>query len=85
MFLCSLDPVVSMETDNVLLQTARKMNKDAIVEIFERYGSPLYNYVLRLSGDRILADHIVGDVFAKLIEQLSLGKGPEFEPAFLPL
>jgi RNA polymerase sigma-70 factor, ECF subfamily len=66
-----------METDKVLLQAARKMDKDAIVEIFELYSSPLYNYVLRLSGDRILADHIVGDVFAKLIEQWSLGKGPE--------
>jgi RNA polymerase sigma-70 factor (ECF subfamily) len=66
-----------METDKVLLQAARKMDKDAIVEIFELYSSPLYNYVLRLSGDRILADHIVGDVFAKLIEQLSMGKGPE--------
>ena len=66
-----------METDSVLLQTARKMSKEAIVEIFELYSSPLYNYVLRLSGDRILADHIVGDVFAKLIEQLALGKGPE--------
>ena len=66
-----------METDKVLLQAAHKMDKDAIVEIFELYSSPLYNYVLRLSGDRILADHIVGDVFAKLIEQLSLRKGPE--------
>ena len=66
-----------MERDNVLLQAARKMNKEAIVEIFEFYSSPLYNYVLRLSGDRVLADHIVGDVFAKLIEQWSLGKGPE--------
>ena len=66
-----------METDKVLLQAAQKMDKEAIVEIFELYNSPLYNYVLRLSGDRILADHIVGDVFAKLIEQLSLGKGPE--------
>jgi RNA polymerase sigma-70 factor (ECF subfamily) len=66
-----------METDKVLLQAAQKMDRDAIVEIFELYSSPLYNYVLRLSGDRILADHIVGDVFAKLIEQLSMGKGPE--------
>ena len=66
-----------METDKVLLQAAQKMDRDAIVEIFELYNSPLYNYVLRLSGDRILADHIVGDVFAKLIEQLSMGKGPE--------
>jgi len=66
-----------METDKVLLQAAQKMDRDAIVQIFELYSSPLYNYVLRLSGDRILADHIVGDVFAKLIEQLSMGKGPE--------
>lgn len=53
------------------------MNQDALVQIFDLYSAPLYRYALHLCGDPIVADHLVGDVFARLLEQLSLGKGPE--------
>lgn len=65
-----------MENDLELLNSARKWNKDALEKIFDLYASALYNYALRLGHDPIMADHIVGDVFAKLLEQLSSGKGP---------
>lgn len=52
------------------------MNKDALVKIFDLYSSSLFNYALRLCGDPLLADQIVGDVFAKLLEQLTAGNGP---------
>ena len=52
------------------------MNRDALVKIFDLYSSALYQYALRLSNDPMLADHIVGDVFVKLLEQLSTGNGP---------
>ena len=65
-----------METDLQLLSAAKGMNKDALVKIFELYASPLYNYALRLCRDPLLADHIVGDVFAKLLEQFAAGNGP---------
>jgi RNA polymerase sigma-70 factor (ECF subfamily) len=65
-----------METDQILLTAARKMNKDALVKIFDLYSLALFNYALRLCGDSLLADHIVGDVFAKLLEQLAAGNGP---------
>ena len=52
------------------------MDKDALVRIFDLYSSALYNYALRLCGDPVLADQIVGDVFAKLLDQLSVGNGP---------
>jgi RNA polymerase sigma-70 factor (ECF subfamily) len=52
------------------------MNKDALVKIFDLYSLALFNYALRLCGDSLLADHIVGDVFAKLLEQLAAGNGP---------
>lgn len=68
--------VVAMETENTHWDGVSKMNKNAVVEIFDRYGSGLYNYVLRLCGDPMLADQIVGDVFAKLLDQLAAGKGP---------
>ena len=63
-----------METD--LLTAAKKMDKDALVKIFDLYASPLYNYALRLCGDPCTADQIVGDVFARLLDQLAAGKGP---------
>lgn len=65
-----------METDHILLNAARKMDKDALVKIFDLYSSALYKYALRLGGDPVMADHIVGDVFAKLLEQLAAGNGP---------
>jgi RNA polymerase sigma-70 factor, ECF subfamily len=65
-----------METDLSLLSAARRMDKEAIVKIFDLYATPLYNYALRLCQDPLKADHIVGDVFAKLVDQFASGKGP---------
>lgn len=65
-----------METDVELLNAARMMDKDALVKIFDLYSAPLFSYALRLCGDALLADQIVGDVFAKLLDQLAAGNGP---------
>jgi len=59
-----------------LLESAREMNKDALVEIFDVYSPALYSYAFRLCNDHLMADYIVGDVFAKLLDQLSAGHGP---------
>ena len=60
----------------MLLDAVRKKDKEAIVKTFDLYAKPLYNYALRLCGDPLLADNIVGDVFVRLLEQLAAGKGP---------
>ncbi len=65
-----------MEVDTILLNDARMMNEDALVQIFDLYSSQLYRYALHLCGDPLIADNAVGDVFAKLLDQLSSGKGP---------
>jgi RNA polymerase sigma-70 factor, ECF subfamily len=65
-----------MEPDLELLNSAKQWDRDSLAKIFDLYASALYNYALRLGRDPIVADHIVGDVFAKLLEQLSAGKGP---------
>jgi RNA polymerase sigma-70 factor (ECF subfamily) len=70
-------PVVpEMRTEVPLLEAARNMDRQALVEIFDLYSSALYNYALRLCNDPFKADNIVGDVFAKLLEQWSSGRGP---------
>src|SRR5215207_6487625 len=65
-----------MEADLILLDAARNMDRDALIEIFDRYAPALYKYAIRLSSDAVMADQLVGDVFAKLVENLSAGKGP---------
>ncbi|HLO14729.1 MAG TPA: sigma-70 family RNA polymerase sigma factor [Anaerolineales bacterium] len=65
-----------METDITLLNAVRELNQEALVKIFDLYSAALYNYALRVCGDHIMADHIVGDVFVKLLDQLSVGNGP---------
>jgi RNA polymerase sigma-70 factor (ECF subfamily) len=71
-----LIPIVTRDSDMTLLEAARQMDRSALVEIFDRYSPALYNYAYRLCSDTLMADHIVGDVFAKLLDQLSAGKGP---------
>lgn len=72
----SLFPPVARPSDVTLLEAARQMDREALVEIFDMYSQSLYNYAFRLCNDSLIADYIVGDVFAKLLEHLSAGKGP---------
>jgi RNA polymerase sigma-70 factor (ECF subfamily) len=65
-----------MNANHTLLNDARALNKDALVEVFDLYSPALYNYALRLCGDPVMADHAVGDVFVKLLDQLASGNGP---------
>jgi RNA polymerase sigma-70 factor (ECF subfamily) len=68
--------VAPREAEMALLESARAMNRDALVEIFDTYSPALYSYAFRLCSDSLLADYVVGDVFAKLVEQFSMGRGP---------
>lgn len=68
--------VIPMEPDSGLLDAARQMNQEALIKIFDLYSSALFNYALRICSDPLEADHIVGDVFARLLEQLANGNGP---------
>jgi RNA polymerase sigma-70 factor (ECF subfamily) len=66
-----------METDLSLLDAARKLDQNALVVIFDRYATELYNYALRIWEDPLKADSAVGDVFTKFLEQLAAGKDPQ--------
>ena len=66
----------NVESDILLLEAARGMNKEALTGIFDRYSHALYNYALRLCNDPLAADNVVGDVFAKFLDQLAARKGP---------
>ena len=65
-----------MPNTSALLHAARKLDQDALTEIFDQYAPVIYNYVLRLCQDPIQADQIVGDVFSRFLDQLAARKGP---------
>jgi RNA polymerase sigma-70 factor, ECF subfamily len=65
-----------MDADLSLLASARNMNQNALIEIFDIYAPGIYKYVFRLSNNAVIADQIVGDVFSKLLELFSSGSGP---------
>ena len=66
-----------MDDAQVLLNDVRQMNKEALAKVFDLYASAIYKYAFRHCGNAIIADQIVGDVFSKLLEQLSQGNGPK--------
>jgi len=59
-----------------LLQAAWALDQIALSQIFDLYAPLIYGYLLRLCHDPEQADQIVGDVFSKLLDKLSEGKGP---------
>jgi RNA polymerase sigma-70 factor (ECF subfamily) len=59
-----------------LLKAAQKLDEEALTAIFDQFAPAIYKYTLRLCHDQLVADNIVGDVFAQLLEQFGQGKGP---------
>jgi len=58
-------------------RAANSFDEDALTAIFDEHSPALYRYALRLCGDSIEADQIVGDVFVRLLERIAEGKGPQ--------
>lgn len=65
-----------MESNITLLNAARMLDENALVEIFDLYSPALFKYALRLCADPLMADDIVGGVFETLLYQFSSGNGP---------
>jgi RNA polymerase sigma-70 factor (ECF subfamily) len=65
-----------MKDEQSLLKAAKRLDQDALAAIFDMYAAAIYRYAMRLCHDPIEADHIVGDVFAQLLEKLAAGQGP---------
>jgi RNA polymerase sigma-70 factor (ECF subfamily) len=65
-----------MADSSALLKAAKRLDQAALAKIFDQYAPVIYNYILRLCQDPIQADQIVGDVFARFLDQLAVGQGP---------
>ncbi len=65
-----------MPDDAILLEAARSGDVEALGRIFDLYSPVLFRYAFHLCHDRHEADRIVADVFERLLEYLSQGRGP---------
>jgi RNA polymerase sigma-70 factor (ECF subfamily) len=66
-----------MKDETALITAARSLDNEALTTIFEEYAPAIFKYLLRLGTSAQEADQLVGDVFARLLEKISEGKGPE--------
>jgi RNA polymerase sigma-70 factor, ECF subfamily len=71
-----MDWIGAMDQEITLLSAARKMNHDALARIFELYSPVLFKYIFRLCNDVRVAEQLVGDVFERFVQQLSVGQNP---------
>lgn len=60
----------------MLLAAAKRMDVDALTEIFELYAPVLYKYAFRQCKNAMMADQLVADVFERFIQQVSSGRIP---------
>ena len=67
-----------------LMARARRLDMEALVEIYDLYNLSLYGYAIRLLGDVELAEDCVAETFSRFLQALNAGQGPRtFLQAYL--
>ena len=66
-----------MENEQDLLQRARALEESALATIFDQYYENIYRYIYYYVGHVETAEDMTAEVFHRLLEQLSVGHGPE--------
>jgi RNA polymerase sigma-70 factor, ECF subfamily len=65
-----------MDDPQILLQEISRMDRQALAQVYDLYAPAIYKYACRHLGNARLADQVVGEVFARLLEQCARGRGP---------
>jgi RNA polymerase sigma-70 factor (ECF subfamily) len=65
-----------MKDEPAVLAAASSLDQDALAAIFDEYAPAIYKYLLRLGVSPQEAEQTAGDVFARLLDKFSEGKGP---------
>jgi RNA polymerase sigma-70 factor (ECF subfamily) len=60
----------------LLLERARRFEKEALAEIFDRYNAGIFRYAMRLLGDTDLARECMAETFSRFLNALRRGVGP---------
>ena len=63
-------------SDNLLLDYARRLNKDALAEIHGRYYKAIYKYIASKVGAGQLAEDFASDVFVRFLHAIRQNSAP---------
>ena len=64
-------------SDPLLLERARRFEKEALAEIFDRYNAGIFRYAMRLLGGMDLARECMAETFSRFLSALQRGVGPK--------
>ena len=62
-----------MDSDKDLLSRARRLQRQALAEVYDRFSPGLYRYARRLLGDADLAEECVAETFSRFLRALHRG------------
>lgn len=65
-----------MDDEQVLLERARRLDEDALGQIFDSYYSPIYRYIYFHTGHTETAEDLSAQVFLRLLEALRSDTAP---------
>jgi RNA polymerase sigma-70 factor (ECF subfamily) len=65
-----LDALALPQPDPTLLRRAQNGDEAAFTELVRAYETPVHNYILRLTGDRSLAEDLTQEVFVRVLNGL---------------
>lgn len=65
-----------VSTDDDLMRRLRRADETAIVAVYERYFSPLYQYARLKVGDSVLAEDLISNVFYELLRVTGTDSAP---------
>lgn len=68
---------IFMINEKDVINEFKNFDGQAIGQIYDKYFSEVYRYVLYRVSDTTLAEDIAGDVFLRLVEAVQAGKGPQ--------
>ena len=62
-------------SDNQLMEEVRDGKVEKMAVLFERHNVPVYNFFLRLTGNRSVSEDLVQDVFFRMLKYRSTYRG----------
>ncbi|WP_298995679.1 RNA polymerase sigma factor [Flagellimonas sp. S174] len=65
-------------TDETIMQKVAKGNLDLLKLLFDRHHKHVYNFLYKMSGDRMLSEDLTQDVFYKVIKYRGTYKNGSF-------
>lgn len=65
-------------TDEIIMQKVAAGNLDLLRLLFDRHHKHVYNFLYKMSGDRMLSEDLTQDVFYKLIKYRGTYKNGSF-------